>query len=156
MPINQPPRTGSMVNESSDPCLRMVHAIQRVTPSLWSKVDVTHATLQEQRLKLIALLTWFANKNGWLTQSPVPQRYPDKGRHIAGRLAMELIKNNQSIRLEVAFDVPRTLALKLKAANTQGSRVLLLVESLDKKVEVAKHLDEPVAWLHLALLYPKV
>ncbi|MDO8416325.1 MAG: hypothetical protein Q7S87_08960 [Agitococcus sp.] len=143
------------VKPEVDPCLAMVHALQRVTPSLWSKVDVAHATLQEQRLKLLALLGWFGKKNGWAVLTPVPQRYPDMGRHVAGRLGMELTRGSASIRLDVAFDISKSLALKLRAASQQGARVLLVTNHPDGRAEVTRQLAEPTPWLHVASKLPR-
>lgn len=130
----------------------MVKALYKVVPSLWQKVDPSTSTLAEQRTRLITLITWFANKNSWGATTPIPQRYSDKGRHIAGRISMQIEQEGNKIKIEVAFSITKSIALKLKAAQQDNSKVILVTKDSSAKTNIANQLNEPTPWLTIITL----
>ena len=126
-------------------------ALKRVAARLWAKVDVANLTRAEQRQRMLELIIWFADKQGWTHCENVPQRYPANGRTVAGRMHLELSHQNRTLRLEILFEPSGSALEKLRAAHQAGYDVAVLaLFGMDFKTSVEslqRQAGASIAWL---------
>ncbi len=103
----------------------LVKQLKAAAPHLWRKGEAPRLTKKEQRAEFLRLLSWLCGKRGWQLAEQMKQPYPGKAGMVEGRLQACVSAGDESVALELLFELDAAALLKLKAAHQAGRGALL-------------------------------